>query len=103
MAGVVPIVQRPLAAVIARDTVHTPRDLEGGTVGVTGLPSDDAVLDSVLQGGGADPASVHRVTIGFQAVSALAAGKVDAVDGVLERGGRGAPATGDSDSRVSRR
>ena len=79
VAGVVPIVQRPLAAVIARDTVHTPRDLEGGTVGVTGLPSDDAVLDSVLQGGGADPASVHRVTIGFQAVSALAAGKVDAV------------------------
>jgi putative hydroxymethylpyrimidine transport system substrate-binding protein len=79
VTGVVPIVQRPLAAVIARSTVHTPRDLEGGTVGVTGLPSDDAVLDSVLQGGGADPASVDRVTIGFQAVSALAAGKVDAV------------------------
>jgi putative hydroxymethylpyrimidine transport system substrate-binding protein len=79
VTGIVPIVQRPLAAVIARNTVHTPRDLEGGTVGVTGLPSDDAVLDSVLVGGGAGAASVHRVTIGFQAVSALAAGRVDAV------------------------
>ena len=78
VTGVMPIVQRPLAAVIARDTVRRPRDLEGRTVGVTGLPSDDAVLDSVLEADGADPASVHRVTIGFQAVSSLAAGKVDA-------------------------
>jgi putative hydroxymethylpyrimidine transport system substrate-binding protein len=76
--GIVPIVQRPLAAVIARREVQRPRDLEGGTVGVTGLPSDDAVLDSVLEADGADPDSVDRVTIGFQAVSSLAAGRVDA-------------------------
>ena len=50
----------------------------GRTVGVTGLPSDDAVLDSVLEADGADPASVHRVTIGFQAVSRWRPGKVDA-------------------------
>ncbi len=80
ITGVVPIVQRPLAAVIAADRaeVRRPRDLEGKTVGVTGLPSDDAVLDSVLEADGADPSSVDRVTIGFQAVSALAAGKVAA-------------------------
>src|SRR6266536_2519648 len=80
VVGVVPIVQRPLAAVIAadRNEVRRPRDLEGKTVGVTGLPSDDAVLNSVLESDGADPSSVHRVTIGFQAVSSLAAGKVDA-------------------------
>jgi NitT/TauT family transport system substrate-binding protein/putative hydroxymethylpyrimidine transport system substrate-binding protein len=78
--GMVPIVQRPLAAVIAanRGSVRRPRDLKGGTVGVTGLPSDDAVLDSVLEADGADPSSVDRVTIGFQAVSALAAGRIDA-------------------------
>ena len=79
ITGLVPIVQRPLAAVIARSSVRRPRDLEGRTVGVTGLPSDDAVLDSVLEADGASPSSVNRVTIGFQAVSALAAGKVDAV------------------------
>ena len=72
--------------------MRTPADLEGGTVGVTGLPSDDAVLDSVLEAGGADPASVHRVTIGFDAVPTLAAGKLDAAtafwnaEGVALRG-----------------
>jgi putative hydroxymethylpyrimidine transport system substrate-binding protein len=78
--GIGAIVGRPLAAVIARDreVVHTPRDLEGGAVGVTGLPSDDAVLDSVLESAGADPDAVRRVTIGFDAVSTLAAGKLDA-------------------------
>jgi NitT/TauT family transport system substrate-binding protein/putative hydroxymethylpyrimidine transport system substrate-binding protein len=42
------------------------------------VPSDDAVLDTVLRSGGVDPASVHRVTIGFNAVADLAAGKIDA-------------------------
>jgi NitT/TauT family transport system substrate-binding protein/putative hydroxymethylpyrimidine transport system substrate-binding protein len=74
------VVQRPLAAVIAgdREQVVRPRDLEGGTVGVTGLPSDDAVLDAVLEADGADPSSVERVTIGFDSVAALSAGRVDA-------------------------
>ena len=74
------IVQRPLAAVIARDPneIRTPADLAGKTIGVTGVPSDDAVLDTVLRSGGVDPSSVHRVTIGFNAVADLAAGKVDA-------------------------
>ena len=78
VVGVTPIVQRPLASVIGRSSVRRPRDLEGRTVGVTGLPSDDAVLDSVVAADGGDPAKVHRVTIGFNAVAALAAGRVDA-------------------------
>jgi putative hydroxymethylpyrimidine transport system substrate-binding protein len=78
--GVAAIVQRPLAAVIAadREATHTPADLAGGSVGVTGLPSDDAVLDAVLESAGVDPAEVHRVTIGFDAISALSAGRLDA-------------------------
>jgi NitT/TauT family transport system substrate-binding protein/putative hydroxymethylpyrimidine transport system substrate-binding protein len=80
VVGVAPIVQEPLAAVIVRDrdAVKRPRDLEGKTVGVTGLPSDDAVLDSVLETDGADPGKVRRVTIGFNAVADLRAGNVDA-------------------------
>ena len=58
--------------------MRSPDDLAGKSVGVTGLPSDDAVLDSVLRAGGVAPGSVRRVTIGFQAVSSLAAGKVAA-------------------------
>src|SRR6266511_2731460 len=74
------IVQRPLASVIAgdRNEVRTPADLGGKTVGVTGVPSDDAVLDTVLASGGLAPDSVERIGIGFNAVSALAAGRIDA-------------------------
>jgi putative hydroxymethylpyrimidine transport system substrate-binding protein len=83
VVGTMPIVQRPLAAVIARGNgpVHRPRELEGHTVGVTGLPSDEAVVDSEVSADGGDPARVDRVTIGFNAVASLAAGKVDAATG----------------------
>jgi putative hydroxymethylpyrimidine transport system substrate-binding protein len=83
VVGTMPIVQRPLAAVIARGVgpVRRPRDLEGHTVGVTGLPSDEAVVDSEVAADHGDPARVGRVTIGFNAVSSLAAGKVDAATG----------------------
>jgi len=83
VVGTMPIVQRPLAAVIARgdSPVRRPRDLEGRSVGVTGLPSDEAVVDSEVSADGGDPARVDRVTIGFNAVSSLAAGKVDAATG----------------------
>src|SRR5262245_791512 len=80
LVAIAAIVQRPLASVIARnpDQIRTPADLAGKTVGVTGVPSDDAVLDTILRSGGVDPSDVHRVTIGFNAVAALAAGKIDA-------------------------
>ncbi len=81
LVGVMSVVKRPLAAVIARKDgpIHSPKDLQGQTVGVTGLPSDEAVVDSEVRADGGDPAKVDRVTIGFNAVSSLAAGKVDAV------------------------
>jgi putative hydroxymethylpyrimidine transport system substrate-binding protein len=83
LVGVMPIVQRPLAAVIAGKSsgVQRPRELEGHTVGVTGLPSDEAVVDSEVDADGGDPARVNEVTIGFNAISALAAAKVDAATG----------------------
>ena len=78
VVGVAALVQRPLAAVIARGA-RRPRDLEGRRVGVTGLPSDRAVLDAVVSGDGGDPRRVRRVTIGFSAVPTLVAGRVSAV------------------------
>jgi putative hydroxymethylpyrimidine transport system substrate-binding protein len=83
VVAVMPIVQRPLASVIARGDrgIRGPSDLEGRTVGVTGLPSDDAVVDSEVAADGGDPERVRRVTIGFNAVASLAAGKVDAATG----------------------
>ncbi len=80
LVAIAAIVQLPLASVIARDAneIRTPADLAGKTIGVTGVPSDDAVLDTVLRSGGVDPSDVHRETIGFNAVADLAAGKIDA-------------------------
>jgi len=77
VVGVMAIVERPLAAVIARAGIRTPRALEGRRVGVTGLPSDDAVLHSIVAGAGGDPKRVRSTTIGFNAVPSLLAGKVD--------------------------
>lgn len=76
LVAIAPVVDRPLASVIARRSA--PANLQGATIGVTGVPSDDAVLDTVLDGLGTPTDSVRRVTIGFTAVGSLAAGKVDA-------------------------
>jgi ABC-type nitrate/sulfonate/bicarbonate transport system substrate-binding protein len=79
VVGVMALVQTPLAAVIAKRSIESPKALEGKRVGVTGLPSDDAVLRSIVIGGGGRADSVNKVTIGFNAVAALAGGRVDAV------------------------
>ncbi|HEX3834770.1 MAG TPA: ABC transporter substrate-binding protein, partial [Solirubrobacteraceae bacterium] len=76
IVGILPIVEHPLAAVIAQPRYASPRQLAGQTVGVTGAPSDTAVLNSILLGSGARPAAVKRITIGFNAVGDLLAGRV---------------------------
>jgi putative hydroxymethylpyrimidine transport system substrate-binding protein len=83
LVGVMPIVQRPLASILTRGDgpVRRPRDLEGGSIGVTGLPSDEAIVDSEVEADGGNPSEVKRVTIGFTAVPSLAAGRVDAATG----------------------
>lgn len=78
IVGVYALVQRPLAAVIAGPSVDSPRELEGRGVGVTGVPSDDAVLRSVVSGAHGQAARVRRVTIGFNAVPSLLAGQIAA-------------------------
>lgn len=72
------IVERPLAAVIAAPQISSSRELAGKTVGVTGVPSDNAVVRSVVAGSGGDARRVRTITIGFDAVAALLAGRVAA-------------------------
>ena len=71
IVGVMALVQTPLAAILAQPRIRTPRDLEGERVGVTGLPSDDAVLRSIVAGAGGDPGKVRATTIGFTAVRSM--------------------------------
>jgi ABC-type nitrate/sulfonate/bicarbonate transport system substrate-binding protein len=81
LVAVMAVVQRPLAALLARPGVRSPRDLEGERVGVTGLPSDVAVLESIVRGAGGDPDAVRTTTIGFAAVPSLLSGRVAAATG----------------------
>ena len=73
------LVQKPLAALLAQPGIERPRDLDGRTVGVSGLPSDPAFLKAIVEHDGGDYDSIKQVTIGFKAVSALLARRVDAV------------------------
>ncbi len=76
VVGIMAIVERPLSAVIAAPGIGSPKALEGRTVGITGVPSDTAVLHSVVAGSGGDPAKVKTITIGFNAVADLLGGRV---------------------------
>ncbi len=81
LVAVMALVQQPLASLLAAPEIDRPRDLEGKRVGVSGLPSDVAVLRSIVAGDGGDPDRVREVTIGFQAVPAMTAGRVAAATG----------------------
>ncbi len=78
IVAIMAIVQRPLAAVIAAPQFASPRRLEGQLVGVTGDPSDLAVLRSVVAGAGGDPDRVRTITIGYNAVADLLSHRVAA-------------------------
>lgn len=77
------IAQRPLGGLIALASSHltSPAQLQGKTVGITGVPSDTAVLDTTVSHAGGDPAKVHVVTIGFNGAQDLEAGKITAFTG----------------------
>ncbi len=79
VVGVAALVQRPLAAILALPRIRRPCDLRGERVGVSGLPSDPAVLRAVLRHDGCRLSAVHQVTIGFAAVQSLLGRKVAAV------------------------
>ena len=103
IVGVMALVQTPLAAVLAQPEIERPRDLEGRRAGVTGLPSDVAVLRSVVAGDGGDPDQVRTTTIGFEAVKALLAGPRRRRDRLLERRGRRAARGAPGHAGVPRR
>jgi putative hydroxymethylpyrimidine transport system substrate-binding protein len=82
IVGVGALVQRPLSSLISlRGKVKTPADLAGKSVGVTGLPSDEASLRAILAHAGVDRSRVKSVDVGFNLVPSLLSKKVDAILG----------------------
>jgi ABC-type nitrate/sulfonate/bicarbonate transport system substrate-binding protein len=83
--AVMALVQRPLGGLIglAGEHLRSPAALRGKSVGITGVPSDTAVLDTEVRHAGGDPAKVHVVTIGFNGAQALQAGRIAAFTGFI--------------------
>jgi putative hydroxymethylpyrimidine transport system substrate-binding protein len=83
--AVMALVQRPLGGLIALASEHlrSPAGLAGKTVGITGVPSDLAVLDTELRDVGVGPSRVHVVTVGFNGPQALLAGRIAAFTGFI--------------------
>ncbi len=77
------VVQRPLGGLIAlkKSGITDPKQFEGKTVGITGVPSDTAILNTIVSNAGGDPSKVKVVTIGFNGVQNLENDKVAAFTG----------------------
>lgn len=94
--AVMAVVQRPLGGLIALASEHlrSPAQLQGRSVGITGVPSDTAVLDTELRHASGDPARVRVVNVGFNGAQALAAGRIAAFTGFIPDDGVGLQVSG---------
>jgi putative hydroxymethylpyrimidine transport system substrate-binding protein len=82
VVAVAAVVPQPLNSIIAiRPDIHSVRDLRGRTIGITGVPSDDATLDTMLAVAGLTRKDVKVVTVGYNLLPALLAHRVDAILG----------------------
>ena len=88
LVGILAIIQTPMAAVLTSPAIKRPRDLEGKRAGVSGLPSDRAVLASVVSGDGGNPDLVRNVTVGFKAVPSMLSGSIAGATGFWNVEGR---------------
>src|SRR5438105_13578447 len=83
VVAVAAVVPRPLNSFMAIEPqIRSLRDLEGRTIGITGVPSDYATLDTALRSAGLTRKDVKVVTVGYNLLPALLAHKGDAVLGV---------------------
>ena len=76
--AIMALVQRPLGGIITRksDNITNAKTFEGQDVGITGVPSDTAILNTVVSHAGGDPSKVKKITVGFNGVQNLENGKV---------------------------
>ena len=79
------VVQGPLNIILSlKDkNITTPKDLEGKTVGYAGTELSEALVRSIMQSNSADPNSVNMVDVGFDLMSSMTTGNVDATIGCL--------------------
>lgn len=77
------IVREPLNRVVslAESNIKSPKDLEGKTVGYTGIPLNESIVKTMVEEDGGDPSKVELVDVGFELNSTLISKRADAVVG----------------------
>jgi len=76
--AVAAVIPEPLDSLI---TAHPLSSLRGATVGITGLPSDEAFLATILERQHVPASAVKVVHVGYNLVPSILSGKVDAIVG----------------------
>jgi putative hydroxymethylpyrimidine transport system substrate-binding protein len=81
--SVAALVQHPLNTIMTLKSANItrPKELEGKKVGMTGVPSDEPLLRTMMEADGGDFNKIEMVNVGFDLMPALLGNKVDAVIG----------------------
>ena len=83
IVSVLSISQHPLNSIMTlkKSGIKNPSDLKGKVVGYPGIPSNKAMLETVLSSQNINIKDVETVDVGFELVKALVSGSVDAIIG----------------------
>ena len=79
------VVQAPLNIILSlkEKNITEPADLVGKTIGYAGTELSEALVHSIMKNSGQDPSSVEMVDVGFDLMSSMVTGNVDATIGCL--------------------
>ena len=79
------VVQGPLNIVLslAEENITSPEDLVGKTIGYAGTELSEALIRSIMAYVGADSGDVEMIDVGFDLMSSMTTGNVDATIGCL--------------------
>ena len=77
------VVQGPLNIVLSLEEkgIQTPEDLVGKTIGYAGTELSEALVRSIMENVGADYSDVTMIDVGFDLMSSMTTGNVDATIG----------------------
>ncbi len=79
------VCQTPLNIILSlrEKNINSPRDFAGRTVGYGGTALSEAMVQALMKNVGEDPASVTLQNVGFELMSSMTTGAVDATIGCL--------------------
>ncbi len=79
------VTQAPLNIILSLEekNIQSPKDLVGKTIGYSGSDISEATVKSMMIGAGVDPEDVTMIDVGFDLMSSMTTGQVDATIGCM--------------------